>query len=300
MLTAIVGIAGAILGALATGVVNYALQRRQETSLARAAELLMSEELKSVQSSLETTLNKGRWWPPTTVLPTHAWSQYGATLAGYLRRREWVVVANTIDVLEVLNDAASLHAPTKRELTEGEPEMVKDVLAEVIKAKSTLAHRARRRRNNALTLVGLVVALLLALGAVAGWAIYDTTRPDRVTGESLETALQKRLTDTTFVSCEHAEDAKILWNCYAVGGKSSCAASGFASFRANASTSAAASAKSKCETPNEATLRGATDEDGCWYIERVRIGLGKAARPPPAPQSSGIFGKLKKLTGCIR
>ena len=149
MEVAVFGLIGVVVGALMTGGTQLFLERRREQRDLRRAKRLVTGELLHA-SLIFRNLAKLKSWPAfpdaSTMLPTSAWQENRAHLAGALDEDLWNQLVTAYSVLEI--DRARL--TTAKDISPGTP-----LTDEVIEGMKETARDLERLRR--------------ALGGSGGW-----------------------------------------------------------------------------------------------------------------------------------
>lgn len=85
---------GALVGAVAGGLVTYVLERRRDRTQGRAAARLMRMELAVRKEELESAVQELQWWP-FYDFSLQAWDRYRDLLAGLLGADRWLLVSQS-------------------------------------------------------------------------------------------------------------------------------------------------------------------------------------------------------------
>jgi hypothetical protein len=137
---AIFGLIGVVVGALATGGVEYWMAWRRERAELKQAKRLVAEELESLKGQLSTILRENRTpdaLPPDVqerFLPTSTWLEYRAILARRLDDAVWYGLPHFYSGVSYLR-LDLLRDPAARPLDDWTANQVKDM--------ATLAGRVR-------------------------------------------------------------------------------------------------------------------------------------------------------------
>ena len=99
MTAAIFGLAGVIIGAVVSGWLTLALERRREQQGRRAALYVMDVEILRARSYLDGILEEGVWAAGTDI-SVRAWARYEDVLARQLRRDDFHFVALAVTAAE--------------------------------------------------------------------------------------------------------------------------------------------------------------------------------------------------------
>lgn len=99
--TALIGVAGALVGALLAGLMSVYLEWRRETRRREAGLDLVKIELEDAASTLDAAISQGGWWPKTSDIQVTAWSDYRGDLT-IVDSQTWDQLARTYRQLESL------------------------------------------------------------------------------------------------------------------------------------------------------------------------------------------------------
>ncbi len=113
--TALAGIAGLLLGTLATGFMQWLSERRRERAQAHVAAGFISSQLLLAQLTLQAALDEGRWWPPTSAPDLSFWEKWGPPLLTGARGPRADKFHNAALALGSLNASAAMaHRPVEQ------------------------------------------------------------------------------------------------------------------------------------------------------------------------------------------
>ncbi|MEN3281492.1 MAG: hypothetical protein V7607_2632 [Solirubrobacteraceae bacterium] len=93
-ITALAGVGGALVGAVAGGLVDYVLERRRETTQGRAAARLLRMELAVLKEQMESAVQELQWWP-FYDFSMQPWDRYRDLLAALLGADRWLLVSQS-------------------------------------------------------------------------------------------------------------------------------------------------------------------------------------------------------------
>jgi len=103
--TAVIGVLGVLLGAVAAGFSSYALQKRRESLLASSAMRAVREQFSEVVADLQGVQKDKNWRPRSAQIASSAWQAHGASLVGVLSPDEWAKAYRLVSTLERIDDA---------------------------------------------------------------------------------------------------------------------------------------------------------------------------------------------------
>lgn len=97
-------LAGVVVGALVTGVVNYGFEWRRARLNTRVALRLLETELASADDALNRRINATAWWPwPVGESARRTWGEHRSELAGIsLSSDDWYAIYGAFNAIEVI------------------------------------------------------------------------------------------------------------------------------------------------------------------------------------------------------
>jgi hypothetical protein len=94
--TAVVGLAGVVIGGSITGTTQWLLARRRDRYERRSAVRLLCTDFYKTQAMIASVRDTGEWGPEKGPLPTDAFDRYAGTLAASLNQEAWTQVEGAI------------------------------------------------------------------------------------------------------------------------------------------------------------------------------------------------------------
>jgi hypothetical protein len=94
--TALVGLAGVIVGAAITGGFAYWLERRKEHVAVRRAARLIDADLLLAEVVAQGCVEKKKWWPTELRLTSEGWQQHRDVIASRLSYEPWLTVIGAV------------------------------------------------------------------------------------------------------------------------------------------------------------------------------------------------------------
>ena len=105
--TTVVSTAGALVGVIVGGLLNWAVQRRtedrREARLAQAGARLVTRELSGADAALEATRQDSWIWRRARRLETASWDAYREPLAVRLSSEQWDAAADAVEKVRALD-----------------------------------------------------------------------------------------------------------------------------------------------------------------------------------------------------
>jgi hypothetical protein len=97
--TAIGAVGGALVGALAGGIADWAISARREAALAKAGARLIANEIAGAESQIAIAADEGKWWR-FYGSPIDSWPEYRSVIAGRLDAAQFEAVSQAVAGLE--------------------------------------------------------------------------------------------------------------------------------------------------------------------------------------------------------
>jgi hypothetical protein len=133
---------GAVVGAVAGGIADYWLERRQEVHEARAGARLLQAELSAAASQLEAVGRECKWWV-FYEMSLRAWDNYRGVLSAQLKREEWMTVSQSVVELRGLDSGM------KSRMQTGVPGVATPAISGSLGVGDQTMKAAARMRSNA-------------------------------------------------------------------------------------------------------------------------------------------------------
>jgi hypothetical protein len=142
--TALAAMGGALVGAVAGGLVDAILNVLREKSLAKAGARLVASDIAMADSRLKAAEQEGKWWR-FYELPTSSWPEYRKVLATSLGNDEFESVSQAAVSFQLLSDhfpKAPAFSDPNVNFVEIKPETIGPVRADAAAAYNALAELA--------------------------------------------------------------------------------------------------------------------------------------------------------------
>jgi hypothetical protein len=120
MTAAIFGLIGVVVGALVTGIVQWRLERRRETTNRRAAMRLLAADFAVSQALIRPVLETGAWGSERIPLPLEAYGEYRGVISAELNKAAWKYVEGAVLGLRHLNEIRADAERSGRDFTPAE------------------------------------------------------------------------------------------------------------------------------------------------------------------------------------
>jgi hypothetical protein len=284
-------LAGVAVGALATTLGTYLLERRRELDKARAAARAVEGDLDDALITIEVAA-EGDLWPKSEALPTQAWKEQKSQLPLELGDELWAEVDSTTRGLDLLTEFRL----RTEELDDDFQAQLNPILAKVRETREAMATRFRKRRE-VRRRTTISTLSLFAVAATVAIVLPLTLAGGAVSARSLANSLQAHLPGSNLSTCEHAPGSKTSWNCEIAWTEGSCPDAKVGTGETFAAVALAQEpATPRCNLAVEDDYRLRVDER-CWFARKLARQLGL---PRPKWGEAPDLRAPPDPSGCVR
>jgi hypothetical protein len=299
--TALIGVLGALVGAVAAGFASYALQRRQEDQTVSKSVSLAREQFSDVLSDLEGVEADHCWRTRAATLASDTWYEHREALTSALSKDAAVTTYRAVAALERIASA-----PTPNGATLSGPLLghVHDCLRDIANLRDTLDQKARQSRQ--WWRWPVAVPLLIVAAITIAPIVYLASQGSSLTASSLAHSLKEHEKGAELASCSHRPADGAVWDCVvtfrnAVTRPIAQSASGTQLLAST--TTARAPTGSHRDRAQDLTLI-ADSASKCWIgvandITRMK-NQPRSPQPEPSLLKRLIEGTVSVIKGCLR